>query len=204
MIRRPPRSTLFPYTTLFRSPAQNITLQLASNLTTDFDGVTLYLDPTDSVTVSFGPGINNYVFNDNTNQILVLDQGAPVARITLEGTENIIVCFTRGARVATPDGPRAIEDLAAGDLVLTRDRGAQPLRWVGATKLTAETLAAFPEKRPVTIAAGTFGDHAETTVSPAHRVLVTGWKAEALFGQPEMLATAGRVVDDAASRRAEA
>src|SRR5256885_5263285 len=27
MIRRPPRSTLFPYTTLFRSPAQHISLR---------------------------------------------------------------------------------------------------------------------------------------------------------------------------------
>src|SRR3712207_6932710 len=28
MIRRPPRSTLFPYTTLFRSPSHNLSLRL--------------------------------------------------------------------------------------------------------------------------------------------------------------------------------
>src|SRR5215469_18188724 len=32
MIRRPPRSTLFPYTTLFRSPAPNLALHCGSQL----------------------------------------------------------------------------------------------------------------------------------------------------------------------------
>src|SRR2546422_1794106 len=32
MIRRPPRSTLFPYTTLFRSPASNLGISLRCNL----------------------------------------------------------------------------------------------------------------------------------------------------------------------------
>ncbi|MEM1266040.1 MAG: Hint domain-containing protein [Pseudomonadota bacterium] len=114
------------------------------------------------------------------------------------------ICFTRGARVATPSGPVAIEDLQAGDLVLTRDHGAQAIRWIGASKVSAETLAQFPALRPVTIAAGTFGDNAETTVSPAHRVLVDGWRAEALFGEGEVLATAASLVNDTTIRRVEA
>src|SRR5258708_27659466 len=32
MIRRPPRSTLFPYTTLFRSPSQLVDLQLLGDV----------------------------------------------------------------------------------------------------------------------------------------------------------------------------
>src|SRR5205814_4178324 len=32
MIRHPPRSTLFPYTTLFRSPSEPITLNIANRL----------------------------------------------------------------------------------------------------------------------------------------------------------------------------
>src|SRR5256885_12751677 len=31
MIRRPPRSTLFPYTTLFRSPARHVVLKLVES-----------------------------------------------------------------------------------------------------------------------------------------------------------------------------
>src|SRR5688572_31394653 len=39
MIRRPPRSTLFPYTTLFRSSVNGI--ELSSNLTEVYDAVEL-------------------------------------------------------------------------------------------------------------------------------------------------------------------
>src|SRR5205085_9463355 len=36
MIRRPPRSTLFPYTTLFRSPGPGIRLQRRQRVLTEF------------------------------------------------------------------------------------------------------------------------------------------------------------------------
>src|SRR2546430_7468207 len=38
MIRRPPRSTLFPYTTLFRSNSTNANYDNNGNMTTGFDG----------------------------------------------------------------------------------------------------------------------------------------------------------------------
>ena len=37
MIRRPPRSTLFPYTTLFRSLDRDITVKLTTKVIDDFD-----------------------------------------------------------------------------------------------------------------------------------------------------------------------
>src|SRR3712207_7079370 len=37
MIRRPPRSTLFPYTTLFRSPGTSWQIQLTGSLDTSFN-----------------------------------------------------------------------------------------------------------------------------------------------------------------------
>lgn len=134
--------------------------------------------------------------------VTVFEDDEAVGRIFIDNTS--VTCFTRGSRVATPSGPRLIEELQAGDLVLTRDNGPQPLRWIGATKVTAETLVQFPEKRPVTIAAGTFGDHDETTVSPHHRVIVEGWKAEALFGQSEVLATAASLLAATGVSRAAA
>jgi hypothetical protein len=39
--------------------------------------------------------------------------------------------FARGTLLATPSGFSAIEDLAPGDLVLTREFGPQPLTWIG-------------------------------------------------------------------------
>src|SRR3712207_6996960 len=45
MIRRPPRSTLFPYTTLFRSPSLEEVLELAAAT-----GTGIYLDMKESLT----------------------------------------------------------------------------------------------------------------------------------------------------------
>ena len=64
------------------------------------------------------------------------------------------VCFCHDTRIATPEGPRPVQDLRPGDLVLTRDRGAQPLRWTGRRLLGDTALSAAPHLRPVRIAAG--------------------------------------------------
>ena len=37
-----------------------------------------------------------------------------------------LVCFTRGTLIKTDQGERPIEDLAAGDMVLTMDHGISP------------------------------------------------------------------------------
>ena len=130
----------------------------------------------------------------------------PDAAIFVADPSNVSVtnvCFTRGAMVSTPTGDRAIEDLGEGDLVLTRDGGAQPLRWVGRTRLTAETLRVNPHLVPVRIAAGALGDNAETLVSPHHRMLISGWRAEALFDETEVLASAESLINDSTIRRAD-
>ncbi len=106
------------------------------------------------------------------------------------------VCFTRGAMIATPNGPRPIETLTEGDLVETRDNGVQPLRWIGSSVLSGEMLAQFPDLRPIRIAKDALGSHEETLVSPQHRMLLSGWRAEALFGETEVLATARSLVND--------
>ncbi len=40
-----------------------------------------------------------------------------------------IVCFAAGTLIDTPEGARAVETLTPGDLVMTLDHGAQPIRW---------------------------------------------------------------------------
>ena len=101
-----------------------------------------------------------------------------------------VVCFTRGTMIATPHGPRAIEDLASGDRVLTRDHGPRPVRWIG-----RQTVEACGSLAPVTIRAGALGNDRELRVSRLHRMLVSGWRAELMFGEPEVLACAGHLVD---------
>jgi hypothetical protein len=89
----------------------------------------------------------------------------------------------------------AVERLVPGDLVETRDHGAQALRWVGRTVRRAEGADA-----PVEIRAGTFGAHGAVRVSPCHRVVVEGARAELLFGEAEVLVKAKHLVDGRAVR----
>lgn len=107
----------------------------------------------------------------------------------------MIACFTEGTLIDVPGGRVAVERLAAGDAVLTRDHGAQVLRWVGRVDCAAEGAAA-----PVEIAAGTFGAHGALRLSGNHRVLVTGARAELLFGEAEVLVKAKHLVDGQAVR----
>jgi len=54
----------------------------------------------------------------------IVDNGASIP------VSSTIPCFTAGTRIATPQGPRAIEDLSVGDHVATADCGQQPIRWM--------------------------------------------------------------------------
>jgi len=96
-----------------------------------------------------------------------------------------VPCFTAGTRILTPDGPVAIEELVVGNRVITRDHGARPIRWIGATTVSARFMAARPSLRPVLIRKGALGNdlpEQDLRLSRQHRVLVRDWRAEVMFG----------------------
>ncbi|EET46529.1 type I secretion target repeat protein [Thalassobium sp. R2A62] len=101
------------------------------------------------------------------------------------------VCFTRGTLIKTDQGERPIEELAAGDMVLTMDHGYQPIRWIGSSK-----RAATGDLAPILIRRGALGNDRDLRVSPQHRMLLQGWQAELLFGEVEVLATAKSLLND--------
>jgi len=112
-------------------------------------------------------------------------------------TVNFIPCFTPGTLIATPEGPRAVEDLAPGDRVLTRDNGVKLLEWVGQRLLNANHLAANPRLMPVRIKAGALGfglPERDMMVSPQHKMLISDARAELLFGEHEVLVAAVHLV----------
>ena len=120
---------------------------------------------------------------------------------TLVSFEDIeqIICFTPGTRIATPHGPRAVETLVPGDLVLTRDNGPQPLRWTG-----QRTVAATGDFAPIRIGPALLaGAEAPLLVSPQHRLLWTGARAQLLFGTGEVLVPARHLLDHPAVTREE-
>lgn len=110
-----------------------------------------------------------------------------------------VICFTRGTLIQTEHGPIAIEDLAEGMLVATRDNGLQPLRWVGSRSIGALTLAAHPEIRPIRIRAGALGPNRPTQdliVSPQHRILIRSRIAQRMFDAEEVLVPAKQLLQN--------
>jgi hypothetical protein len=109
-------------------------------------------------------------------------------------------CFTPGTLIETAGGPVAVEEIEVGDLVVTLDSGVQPVRWVGRTDISVFDLVAQPRLRPVLIRAGALGGglpERDMVVSPMHRVLRGGARAELLFGSDEVLVAAAHLVDGA-------
>lgn len=100
------------------------------------------------------------------------------------------LCFTPGALISTPDGYKAVEELVVGDMVMTLERGAQPIRWVNSRKIKAKALQDNPNLMPIRIRAGAFGNaipNRDLLVSPQHRMLVTSKLVDRMFGNKKAL-----------------
>ena len=132
--------------------------------------------------------------NPENGVVQFLDaSGAVIGSMAFSNIEKVVTCFTPGTLIATARGPEAVERLVPGDLIMTRDHGLQPLRWVGRRDLSLADLIAGPKLQPVRIAAGALGAGLplrDMLVSPQHRMLMTGARAEMLFGEDEVLVAA--------------
>ncbi|MDP3339528.1 Hint domain-containing protein [Frigidibacter sp.] len=108
---------------------------------------------------------------------------------------NATICFLRGTLIDTPQGRIPVQDLMAGDAVTTMDHGVQPIRWIGSSRVSG--LGALA---PIRIGAGALGNDRDLLVSPNHRMLLTGPRAELLFGEREVLMAAKFLTADARVR----
>ena len=100
-----------------------------------------------------------------------------------------LACFAEGTRILTDQGEVAVETLKAGQMLVTLDNGLQPLR-----RLLQTTVAADGHHAPVKVPAGRFGYRRDMWLSPQHRVLIRGPRAELLFGEAEVLVSAIHLV----------
>ncbi|MFY0310707.1 Hint domain-containing protein [Leisingera sp. D0M16] len=120
--------------------------------------------------------------------------------------EQIIPCFTPGTLIATPLGERRVEDLQAGDRVITRDNGIQEIRWIAARTLEGQDLAGASHLQPVLIRQGALGNglpERDMMVSPNHRVLVANDKTALYFEDREVLVAAKHLTGLAGVDRVE-
>lgn len=92
-----------------------------------------------------------------------------------------IACFLPGSMIATATGPRAVETLAVGDLVLTGPAGSQtlePVTWVGRGHVEVQTD--LPDDRAgyaVCISKGALGDNcpdADLYLTSEHTLYLDG------------------------------
>lgn len=156
------------------SPGGSVTLSTGQQITLNADGTLTVVGDADAETVYF-----NYTIEDtsgNTDTGLVEIEQVP--------------CFTAGTRIETAQGPKPVEALKVGDLVPTRDNGLMPILWIGRHRVLG-----LGTNRPVRISTGMFGATRDILVSPNHRVLLTGYWADLLFGATEVLARAKDLVN---------
>ena len=134
--------------------------------------------------------------NTTLNTAIVNVAYDPGGDLVLED-DDVFPCFASGTLILTEGGEVAIETLAVGDKVVTRDNGAKLIRWMGSRKVTAAGLARNPKLRPIRIRAGALGANTPSSdliISPQHRILVRSKIARKMFGADEVLVAAKQLV----------
>lgn len=109
--------------------------------------------------------------------------------------DDTVICFYPGTRIRISAGEVAVETLSIGDMVLTAEGEAKPVRWIG--RQTVCTLFADPIRvLPIRIAAGALAEclpARDLLVSPDHAILVD-----------DVLIQAAALVNDTTIRREDA
>ncbi|MGJ8617158.1 MAG: Hint domain-containing protein, partial [Sulfitobacter sp.] len=100
-----------------------------------------------------------------------LDNTAALEAIGIPASTGV-PCFTAGTRIATPQGDVMVENLNVGDLVVTIEHGARPVRWISKTELGGQSLFLPSRSKPVQINAGAMGNCDPLLVSPQHCILM--------------------------------
>lgn len=109
-----------------------------------------------------------------------------------------VVCFAAGTLIATETGDRPVEDLIAGDLLVTKSDNLQPLVLNMSRQLSKRDLKENPKLYPVRISAGALGKglpSRDLLVSRQHRMLVSSKIATRMFGKPDVLVAAIKLTE---------
>ncbi|MEE9427794.1 MAG: Hint domain-containing protein [Paracoccaceae bacterium] len=125
-------------------------------------------------------GGENVRFDDRMVSSALGDGGMPVGPVA---------SIAAGATIDTPEGPRPIERLKMGDIVLTKDNGPQPVRWV-----LKNDLPAIGDTAPMRLRAPFFGLVNDVIVAGHQRVLISGIETEYNLGQDAALIDAQSLI----------
>lgn len=141
-----------------------------------------------------GSGHDGYLYSENPippgSTGLLDGMEKSFTPIAPEDLDPSVICFLKGTEIATVRGPVPVEDLAPGDLVVTRDHGPQPVIWVGSRDISGVHLRRRVRHRPIRLAAGCLGPGVparDLTVSPQHRILIWSPIVRRMTGADEAL-----------------
>ena len=112
------------------------------------------LDAGQSMTVTFNIQVFDTSWTGGTqttvNGTTVVDTHQ--VTITIFGENE--VCFTRGTEILTADGPKLVEALKVGDMLVTRDNGVKPIRWLASSVVSEERRRGNSSLEPIMIEGG--------------------------------------------------
>ena len=168
--------------------------QDANNDITDIDedgfldaGVDQYNNETilfSGYTITSG-GVEYPVFKNGFGQFaFILPQnGSTQTLIPSSGTTNTYqaeaqtyLCFAAGTEIAGPERARAVEDLRIGDMILTADGRAVPVKWIGRQTLSKRFTPA-DRFAPVRLRAGALAEgvpHSDLVLTADHALILDG------------------------------
>ncbi len=130
----------------------------------------------DGSMIYYGYYQNGWVGISNGHYYLLSNDPGLASQIITIQTGDFTTCFLAGTHLATPDGPRRVEELRIGELVLTADGRAAPVHWIGVQTIVsvfADPLHSFP----VRVAAGALGPdlpRRDLFLSPDHALFLDG------------------------------
>lgn len=125
----------------------------------------------------------------------------PYGELNFDDLVGAVPCFTAGTLIDTINGVKPVEDLKCGDLVRTKDKGYQPIVWVGRKRIRFSSRNDRPHLRPIRIPRGEVCSQSPLTVSPQHRVLGYGENVNYFTGLDEVLVSAEHLRKCGAARR---
>lgn len=151
------------------------------------DGKTLdQLDVSDLVDANGGPirawqvqvadnGAGGSILTFPSGEILTLQGVLPGSLQTSGALYSMgVPCFAQNMMIDCPEGPRPVQDLSVGDLVMTEDHGPLPICWTGKVTLGPAELEDRPELKPIVFPAGSAGNWTDVLLSPQHAVALPG------------------------------
>lgn len=173
--------------------AETISGAYGSELVIDQDGVWTYTaDNSDAAIQALDAGETlTEIFTVTSNR------GTTTVTITINGTDEP-PCFVAGTLIDTPHGPRMVEDLRAGDTVLTRDNGVQTIRWAGQRQLEMDGREDSNALQPIRLRKDSLAPgmpDRDLLLSPMHRVLIRAPIVPLLTGEDEVLCSVHHLVN---------